>query len=467
MILSTEQELAFCKYKMGQNVFLTGPGGTGKSALIKHIYEDAKRMRKRIQVCALTGCAAIMLNCDAKTVHSWAGIGLGNKSIEDIIFTITNNNYKKRMWTTIDVLIIDEVSMLSLKLFNLLNEIAKIVRKRPWQPFGGIQDIFSGDFFQLPPVGSKEEPETQQFCFESEKWDETFSQNQIQLSRIYRQTDEEYASILNEIRIGRLSRKAIDRLESRVTEPQTDTKHLSVVKLYPIRNKVEQINRYEMQKLEGEVEIYNLEVKDEVIGLSPEQRMTRQRMNEQSVEIEVNSFVNSLLCEKQLGLKIGSHVMCIVNVVDDDKIVLCNGSQGIVTSFESGIEDENEEAKMEPNKEVKKEAKKRKLYPRVLFNNGVNRLMRPQSWECERVPGIKVLQVPLILSWALTIHKAQGASLDCAQIDVGSSIFECGQSYVALSRVRTLEGLYLTSLDVNKIKINRKVKEYYDGIQEK
>ena len=133
--------------------------------------------------------------------------------------------------------------------------------------------------------------------------------------------------------------------------------------------------------------------------------------------------------------------MCIVNIQADTGNELCNGSQGIVTDFceLTGC-------------------------PRVKFNNGIERVMIRNIWASDKIPGIGVAQVPLILAWALTIHKSQGATMDAAEIDVGSGIFECGQTYVALSRVKSLDGLYLTSFDASKIRINKRVKEFYESL---
>ena len=146
MELSREQQIAFDKYIRGDNIFITGPGGSGKTALIKKIVEYANTFQfKDIQVTALTGCAAVLLNCKAKTLHSWAGIGLGNGTIEQLVMKIKKSKFAKSMWKKTQVLVVDEVSMLSLKLFNLLNEIGKAVRGNN-KPFGGIQLVFAGDF---------------------------------------------------------------------------------------------------------------------------------------------------------------------------------------------------------------------------------------------------------------------------------------------------------------------------------
>lgn len=443
MILSPEQTVAFNKYLKGENIFITGPGGSGKSALIRHIYADAKSKKKNIQVCAMTGCAAVLLQCSARTVHSWSGIGLGNRPIEDIIHTISNNYFKKREWTRLRILVVDEVSMLSLKLFNMLNIIGKTIRKND-KAFGGIQVIFTGDFYQLPPVGNRADEETRQFCFESEQWEEVFSENnEIELRRIYRQTDGEYVSLLNGIRVGEIDKNMEDILKGRLKQEEYNIdSELSVVKLYPVRNKVEQINRSEMLKLQTQSIQYNVKVEDKISELHGDARIKRREISDTFIEYEVKNFISNLICDREIILKVGAHVMCVVNVCENEKLILCNGSQGKVVGFEKGDD--------------------LKQYPIVQFNNGCRHTMTPHTWECERVPGVLVSQIPLILSWALTIHKSQGVTLDYADIDVGSCVFECGQTYVALSRVRTLEGLYLSSLDLTKIKVNEKVKQYYE-----
>jgi len=440
MELSRGQQIAFDKYIQGHNIFITGPGGSGKSELIKKIYKHASVM-KNIQVTALTGCAAVLLNCKAKTLHSWSGIGLGNGTIEQILKKIKANKFAKDAWKMIDVLIIDEVSMLSLKLFDLLNEIGKLVRGN-YKPFGGIQLIFSGDFFQLPPVGDKEEPDTQRFCFESEDWYTVFPKgHQIQLQKIFRQTDDTYSTMLNQIRQGKLHRKTNDMLISCVGREYADNLVVEPTKLFPTRVKVENINNNKMSLLAGEEKEYKVKyIKD--FEMTKAEKSIRGSFTDIDIQRELDFIANNLLCEKEIKIKIGAQVMSVINITNEDKeVTICNGSQGIVTGF---CEMTN--------------------CPRIKFNNGIEMVMSWHIWYSDKIPGVGISQVPLILAWALTIHKSQGATLDVAEIDVGSCIFECGQTYVALSRVKSLEGLYLTSYDVNKIRVNKKVKDFYEEL---
>jgi ATP-dependent DNA helicase PIF1 len=442
MELSLEQQIAFDKYVKGENIFITGPGGTGKSALIRQIYNHALKSWKDIHVTALTGCASILLNCKAKTLHSWAGIGLGQGTIDGYILKIKKNPFQKKIWKETEILVVDEVSMLSLKLFDMLNAIGKGVRGNQ-KPFGGIQVIFSGDFYQLPPVGDKDYIDTQKFCFESENWNSVFkSDNQIELKKIFRQTDEIYSTILNQIREGKIKRKSNDLLLQYVGREIDKNLIAEPTKLFPTKNKVEQINISKMSTLASKQQEFKINyLKD--LEMTKSDKEVRRQFSEQDIQFELDFLAGNIICEKELKLKIGAQVMCIINIKSEiGDILICNGSQGLITSFceTTGC-------------------------PKVKYNNGIEMIMTRHVWLSDRIPGIGVSQVPLILSWALTIHKCQGATLDAAEIDVGSGIFECGQTYVALSRVKSLNGLYLTSFDAKRIKINKKVKEYYESLQ--
>jgi ATP-dependent DNA helicase PIF1 len=330
--------------------------------------------------------------------------------------------------------------MLSLKLFDQLNEIGKAIRGNT-KPFGGIQLIFSGDFFQLPPVGDKEEPDSQRFCFESKDWNTVFQQDsQIELVKIFRQTDELYSTILNQIRQGIITRSSCNMLNSYVNRKIDENLVVQPTKLLPTKMQVDAINCSEMLKLgDAEERIYQYKYEYQ-LPMTSEERNVRIRFSKEDMENELKYIASNLNGENILKLKVGAQVMCIINVGTNDQITLCNGSQGIITKFnESG-------------------------FPVVKYNNGVEQEMGFHHWISDKIPGIAVSQIPLVLSWAITIHKSQGATLDCAEIDVGSGIFECGQTYVALSRVKSLNGLYLTSFDPSRILINKKVKLFYENL---
>lgn len=432
MDFSQEQAAVFDAYRTGKNVFMTGPGGTGKSHLIRAIYKDALDMGKSVQVCALTGCAAILLNCNAKTVHSWAKIGLGNGSADAILQKI--QKFKKtKPWLSTSLLIIDEVSMMSMKIFELLDYLGQKIRKNT-RPFGGIQVIFSGDFFQLPPVANPDDIDTGKFCFESPRWSSTFD-IQIELKTNFRQSDGVFARILNQIRVGKLYKSGYEMLKSRVGVDSSGN-IVKPIKLFPRKYSVETINQEQMSKIKDPEHIYVATlVKD---GVDP--RVSLEAILEEEAYLRKNA-----LFEEEVKLKKGAQVMCIANVdMDIDKI--CNGSVGVIVDFVGTATDS---------------------YPLVKFNNGAERIMTKHNWSSENIEGLSIAQMPLILAWAVTIHKSQGATLDLMEIDVGSDVFEFGQTYVGLSRARTLEGLYIKSFVPEKIKVNPKVQAFYEKMNAK
>lgn len=436
MELSTEQQDVFNSFKQRNNIFMTGPGGSGKTFLIKLIYDWCKENNKDVQVCALTGCAAVLLQCRAKTIHSWAGIGIANGEAIDIVTRVANNKFKKKNWMFTDVLIIDEVSMMSAKLLNILDAIGKKVRKND-KPFGGIQVLFSGDFYQLPPVGNPNDIESSQFCFESHLWNDMFDK-EISLKKIFRQNDETYAGILNQIREGKLFKSGFEKLQSRLIECPDEL--IKPTKLMPRRIDVNRVNEYEMQKLETEEKIYAMTIAErQLFNLSAEQQFQLSKASKQQIDYELDNLRNSIMPEQKLILKIGAQVMCVVNIDTESDNPIVNGTCGIVVGF---------------NNEM----------PIIKLKNGITKTIGYHVWESEHIKGIGIKQIPLILAWAITIHKAQGATLEQAEIDIGSGIFECGQTYVALSRLKDINGLYLTAFNPQKIKVSKKVQDYYKRI---
>jgi len=439
MNLSAEQQQALDAFNVGfpiNNILLTGPGGSGKTALIKRMVEDGEAAGKNVQVCALTGCAAVLLGCKgAKTVHSWAGVGLASGPHGKVVDKVIKSKHKSSGWKKVDVLIIDEISMMSKKLFNILDSIGRKVRKGPDVPFGGIQVVFSGDFYQLPPVGDRDDEETSAFCFESDQWKSTFHKT-VQLTTIFRQTDDKYTKILNQIRVGKLRKSSYETLMAHVGKKVPADSIIKPTILFPKRRNVDLINRAEMAELKGEPRTFVLSPD---IVLTAAERKSVASVSDVQREMELQFLTNNIIADKTLTLKKGAQVMCIANIDMEGPYPIVNGSQGVIVDFMDGL-------------------------PLVEFNDGQKRMIGHHEWRSENVPGLGVKQIPLILAWAITIHKAQGVTLEMAQIDAGSNIFECGQTYVALSRVKDLEGLYLTAFSPQKIKVSRKVQKYYESL---
>jgi len=428
---------AFDKYIAGENIFITGPGGSGKTYTIKKIVDHATENGKDFKVCALTGCAAVLLMCKAITLHAFSGIGLATGTIQEVVDKVLKNRYKRPNWNKTDILIVDEVSMLSLKIFKILDIIARSIKKKPNIPFGGMQLIFSGDFYQLPPVGDKDDPESLQFCFETPLWNETFKpENQIHFKTIYRQTDPQYVKILNNIRVGKITKSTIALLTE--CTKKTYTEEIPPTILLPRRRDADIINHKELNKLDKTTEktYKTIVVPETELQLTSQQVDNISLFTDTEKGYEEQYLAENIMAEKEIRLRIGTIVMCVANLNMDSETQIVNGSQGIIIDF---VED----------------------YPIVKFNNGTTQRIVPHIWNSERLPGIAIKQIPLIYAWAITIHKSQGLSLDRAIIDIGAQIFECGQTYVALSRIKSLEGLYLKGFDYTKIKINKKVHVFY------
>lgn len=433
-----QQLLAFNKYISGENVFITGPGGSGKSYFIQQVYKHAIDNHKRIQITAMTGCAAILLESAAKTVHSWANIGLASGNPEEISNKIRKSILKRANWTNTEILVVDEVSMMSQKILELLDLIGKKTRRND-KLFGGIQVIFSGDFYQLPPVGNNEDSASSNFCFESPLWNTVFPiENQIELEFIFRQEDEIFKKILNEIRHGKLFKSSLKILQECIDKPRPNGTDIKPTILYPTKKMVDKLNQEEMEKLGGDDYTFSSTIIQETS--SGELDQSKLRYTPQELSYEINALNNNSLCEKTLCIKVGAQVMCVANLDMSSRFPIVNGSQGVITSITE------------------------KGFPVVKFLNGVEMTITQHTWRSEKFPSIGLKQLPLILAWAITIHKSQGITLVQAEIDAGSRIFECGQTYVALSRVKNLDGLYLTAFDPQQIRVKKKVRDYYNNM---
>ena len=294
-------------------------------------------------------------------------------------------------------LILDEVSMLSQKIFEILEELGRRTRKNT-RVFGGLQVIFLGDFFQLPPIETENDPGTEKFCFESPVWERVFSlENHIQLTHIFRQKDENYINILMQIRKGYLDREKVEVLESYVNrEYDPDANNGCIpAKLFAIRSKVDFINKQMFAKID-EKEYVNeaIEKTDCTIILDTGKAIPADVLYKCSLltleqkTYEIENLMNNSACSKMYRFKKGASVMCTVNLDMDNQI--CNGAQGIITDIIEGG-----------------------LNPTIIvkFSNGIIKSIVPYFWQSGEYPSVAIGQYPLILAWALTIHKIQGATL--------------------------------------------------------
>ena len=455
--LSQEQRYAHSKFVRGENLFITGPGGTGKTRLIKHLLNHTNAVNRTTAVCAMTGCAAILLNCGARTLHSWSGIKLAKGEKSKVITSVLKNKKAMTVWRAAKVLILDEVSMLSRKIFEIIEGIARQVRQSS-SPFGGIQVVFTGDFFQLPPIGTEGEPETEQFCFESPLWNSVFSaENHVELKTMFRQTDPTYIRILQQVRYGNLDEEGCKMLRGYVNR-KLDTEKLHGIvptKLFALRIKTDMVNSQMFAQLTGKEYVFEMIQKKDCRTYLDTNRpldlgilQASSKLSEQDMDYELSSITNSVPSPKLLRLKKGAVVMCTINLDMDAGI--CNGAQGVVVDI---LESRKSEYGLPT--------------PIVRFLNGVEKAIVPHFWQSEDYPTLAIGQIPLCLAWALTIHKIQGATLSVAEMDIGQSIFECGQTYVALSRIQSLDGLYLSAFHPQKIMANPKVVAFYDKIANK
>ena len=424
-----EQRMILSRIESGQNVCITGPGGSGKSALI---HEIKRRYRSDVQVCAMTGCAAQLLGMHAKTIHSWSGAGIGRK---DQIMRASGDRRVIRRWRSIKMLVVDEISMLSSELFEALEELARKCRydepinfrdgrRKDHKIFGGLQLLFCGDFYQLAPIDGD-------FCFQSALWRECFP-TMVDLTKIYRQEEPHFMSALMEVRMGNLSKSARKLLSSRICEYEGDEKSVPPTRLFSTRHHVTRINRMELDNLPGEIHSYTQ-------TSSTEPKMPGEELTELK---RIRDKTEALI-----QLKIGCLVMCTSNITDADGVVrLCNGSRGRVVNFmmdERGI-----------------------MLPLIQFERIGLRLMEPHRFTSDTIKRVWVQQLPLTLAWAITIHKSQGATLESALIDLGEDVFAPGQCYVALSRVKQLSGLYLSAFDPSRIKIDPRLTIWQEMLAE-
>lgn len=396
-------------YYTENDIYIYILSGTGKSMLLRRIITWLEQNYTELEfaITAPTGMAAYTIS--GTTIHSFAQMGINDESPERYIDRVTvNATLLKERWQNLKVLIIDEISMVDSHMFDKLDIIARRLRGND-TPWGGIQLIVAGDFFQLPPVKGR-------FAFESQSWSGSFDLL-IELKYIHRQDDIDFIKMLAELRIGELTPQSIAYIRS-LSRPLVLPDGVIPVHLRPTRKEVDSVNAFELTKLDTEPFTYK------------------------AYDTGPASVINSQCrYQERLELKEGARVVLLKNIDS----MLVNGSTGTVISFSKDIG----------------------RPPTIKFDNGITTSIGRDSWESEgRTPVLKRSQIPLTLAWALTIHKCQGLTIDYAYIDA-YRIFACGQLYVALSRVRCPNGLQVVNFVPSKCKVDSKVKKFYTTFNKK
>lgn len=397
------QEDALNILKMGHNVFLTGQAGSGKTHLLNQYIEYLKRHNIGVAVTASTGIAATHMN--GMTIHSWSGIGVKDAMNDKELQALCKNSRISERFQKTKTLIIDEISMLHSYRLNLVETAARLM-KGNFEPFGGMQVILSGDFFQLPPV-SKNMDSSVYFAFKSAAW-KAMSIKICYLGTQYRQNDKTYSLVLNAIRSNSVSQETLKILRARY---RAAVPGREITRLYTHNADVDYINNIELSKLSGESKHF--------------------LMQSRGAAKIVAELKRNCLAPENLVLKKGAMVMFVKNNFEKEYV---NGTLGTVIKF-----DENGD-------------------PVVRTKRGNIITALPESWKFEEDNKViaEISQIPLRLAWAITVHKSQGMSLDAAEVDLSKS-FEPGMGYVALSRIRSLHGLRLMGLNETALTVHPEV----------
>lgn len=411
----------------GENVFITGVAGTGKSYLLSKLKELYK---KQIIITSTTGISAV--NIGGQTIHHWAGVECMETPVEDFCENIRNQNFGyfgkiKRRIRNCKILAIDEISMLSAYALEYLDLVFKSARENN-EPFGGIQVILIGDFLQLPPVATELDIQRSEnrakYCFESIVW-QNLDLKPILLKKIYRQTDLRFSNMLCNFRIGQITENDMKLLEKRFV----DDDDLLNNKLHIFSKKI-QVKCFNDKKLEElSTPIFDYKSYDEVFY--PDDVENHQEYRYKMIH-DLNKYCQA---EQLLRLKVGARVMLLANI--DINSGLANGTCGTVEELA-------------------------KSYAIVKFDNGLVKKIGSYLFEyqIDDIVLAKRFQLPLKLAYAVTIHKSQGMTFDEIVINCASS-FSPGQVYVGLSRVKTLNGLYITGFNPQKMYPSNIARAFY------
>ncbi|MEI6650177.1 MAG: PIF1 family DEAD/DEAH box helicase [Candidatus Moraniibacteriota bacterium] len=388
------QDQALSILRTGANVFLTGEAGAGKTHVVNRYAEYLRSRGISYAMTASTGIAATHLK--GMTIHSWSGIGVERDIDDDGFKHLLKNRVAVKRIRSAKVLVIDEVSMLDAKTLSLVERMCRAAKGGSTLPFGGLQVVLVGDFFQLPPVSRGEDAH---FAFESSAW-AALDPVVCYLSEQHRQEDAAFLEILSAIRRDEVTEMHRELVQARILGPD-DVPDEDLPRLFTHNADVDMINTAALARLPGKAHVF--------------------RMATRGSEKPLTSLIRGCLSPEQLELKEGATVMFTKNNPDEGYV---NGTIGTITGFSPSTK-----------------------FPVVRTRDGDSITVEPADWAVEEGEEIvaRIRQIPLKLAWAMTIHKSQGVSLDAAVMDL-SRVFEFGQGYVALSRVRTLSGISLTGI---------------------
>lgn len=426
--LSPDQEKALETFKTGKNLLVIGAGGCGKSRFIKELERHVlRKTTKNIVISATTGVASS--NVQGVTINSFMGIGNGDADVDVLVKRVMHKRGIVERLRSTDVLVIDEFSMMSAELFEKINKVFQVVCKSR-AAFGGIQVVLTGDLFQLLPVFNKNQnlytTQDTRIIFESNVFTQMFNKkknNIINLTTNFRQDDKNFVELLLRIRTGDHTADDISLLSKRLIkgDPPKDTTHLVVS-----NKKAHEINTRNLNQIKKPTHQFTA-----IFDESGDPDVCKELKGDLQAQFMQKGVVNT-------ELKVGARVMLIKNLVVETGLV--NGSTGTIVSFDNDL-------------------------PTVKFDNKNKITIGLAEWKLEYNNSyVIVRQVPLMLAWASTIHKAQGITLQKATIDLCDAFCD-GHVYVALSRVKSIDGLYLKSFDPKRILVSSKVKDYLDEIQ--
>lgn len=397
------QSQALAILKTGAHVFLTGEAGSGKTHTINAYTDYLREHEIDFAVTASTGIAATHIH--GMTIHSWSGIGIQSELDDDALRHLAENRYVSKRIKKARVLIIDEVSMLDGRVLTLVERVCRRVRKQQL-PFGGLQVVLVGDFFQLPPVAGKTGQQVVEFAFDAEIWN-VLRPTVCYLTEQHRQEDSIFLRILSAIRRNEFDETHFETIRERIIERSEAPDDMT--RLYSHNANVDTLNNTELKKLSGKTHAYTMALR--------------------GPEALTSALVRGCLSPERLELKVGAAVMFTKN---NQGAGYVNGTLGTVIGFTTD-----------------------KKYPIVRTTDGLKVETEPAEWTIAEGDEVfaKITQIPLRLAWAMTIHKSQGVSLDAAVMDL-SQTFEYGQGYVALSRVRTLSGVHLLGVNARAFEVH-------------